>query len=58
MQTVLDIVNFIAANAGAIIAGVLGLFTSALAIALIVPGSQPDKFLQSVVDFISKFSRK
>lgn len=58
MQTVLDIVNFVAAHAGAIVGGVLGLFTSALAIALIVPGEQPDKFLQGVVDFVSKFSRK
>ena len=34
------------------------LFAGLLAVALLVKGDQPDKFLQSAVDFIKKFSRK
>ena len=33
-------------------------FAAFLAIASIIPGDQPDKFLQGVVDFLKKFSRK
>jgi hypothetical protein len=36
----------------------VGLFSAIIAIALIIPGEQPEKFLQSCVDFLSKFSKK
>jgi len=42
--------------------GVLGavtaLLTAVIAIASFIPGDQPEKSLQAVVDFLSKFSRK
>ena len=42
--------------------GVLGavaaLLTAVIAIASFIPGEQPEKSLQAVVDFLSKFSRK
>lgn len=38
-----------------IVSGVVGV---AMAIALLVPGAQPEKTLQKIVDFIAKFSRK
>jgi hypothetical protein len=42
--------------------GVLGavtaLLTAVIAIASFIPGDQPEKALQAVVDFLSKFSRK
>lgn len=34
------------------------LLTALIAIALVIPGEQPEKFLQSVLDFITKFSKK
>lgn len=37
---------------------ITALLTAVIAIAQLIPGDQPEKFLQSVVDFISKFSRK
>ena len=35
-----------------------GLLTAILAIALVIPGQQPDKFLQGAVDILKKFSKK
>ena len=58
MESVLSIVNFVATNYQAIIAGVVGTLSGVIAISLIIPGDQPEKALQSVVDFIAKFSKK
>lgn len=58
MQVLMDIGKFLVEHYQEIIAAIVGLFTAALAIALLIPGDQPDKFLQSAVDFIKKFSRK
>jgi hypothetical protein len=42
--------------------GVLGaitaLLTAVIAVASFIPGDQPEKVLQAVVDVLSKFSRK
>lgn len=32
--------------------------TGVIAIAMIIPGEQPEKSLQAVVDFLKKFSKK
>ena len=37
---------------------ITGVFASVLAVALVIPGEQPDKFLQSGLDFIKKLSIK
>lgn len=58
MDTVMSIFNFILANYQAILSGVTGLLSAIIAIALIIPGEQPEKALQGVVDFLSKFSKK
>lgn len=52
------VISFIAANWEVLLAGVVALITAAVAIALVVPGDQPDKTLQAILDFITKFSRK
>lgn len=36
----------------------VGFLGSILAIALVIPGDQPDKFLQGAVDILKKFSKK
>jgi hypothetical protein len=58
MDSVLAVFSFIAANWQALLAGVSGLLSAAIVIALIIPGEQPEKFLQGVVDFLKKFSAK
>lgn len=35
-----------------------GVLLALISVCLLIPGEQPEKFLQSIVDFISKFSRK
>lgn len=34
------------------------LLVAVIAIALVIPGDQPEKFLKSVVEFLGKFSKK
>ena len=54
----MEVIKFVAEHGLEIVAGVAGLSAALLVIALIIPGEQPDKFLQGVVDFLSKFSKK
>lgn len=58
MDQLLEIAKFIFANYAQIIAGIVGIFSAVLVVALIIPGQEPDKTLQKIVDFISKFSKK
>ncbi len=50
--------TWLLANYQALLSAVIGLLTAAIAVALLIPGEQPEKALQSAVDFLSKFSRK
>lgn len=40
------------------VGAITALLGAVIAIAQLIPGEQPEKFLQSVVNIISKFSRK
>lgn len=51
-------VGWILANYQAIIAALVALFSGIIAVALLIPGEQPEKTLQAIVDFLSKFSKK
>lgn len=54
----MDVITYITTHFQEILAALGGLLSSLLVIAMLIPGEQPDKFLQSAVDFIVKFSRK
>lgn len=54
----MDVITYITTHFQEILAALGGLLSSLLVIAMLIPGDQPDKFLQSAVDFIVKFSRK
>lgn len=54
----MDVIQYIMANWAVIISAIVGLLASLLVIASLIPGEQPDKFLQSAVDFLKKFSIK
>lgn len=41
-----------------VVSAVVALLSGVITIALIIPGEQPEKALQSVVDFLKKFSKK
>jgi hypothetical protein len=40
------------------IAGIEGILAALLAVAMLVPGDQPDKTLEKILDFVKKYSRK
>lgn len=58
MEQVMSVVNWIIANYQPVISGVIALLSGVIAICLLIPGEQPEKALQGVVDFLSKFSKK
>jgi len=58
MQKVLEIAQWLIANYQMIITLMIGLLTAIIAIALVIPGPQPEAFLQKIVDFLKKFSKK
>lgn len=54
----MQVVQFLLAHWQEILLGVSGVISGVIAIALIVPGPEPEASLQKVLDFLSKFSRK
>lgn len=40
------------------IASIAGVLTALIGLFMLIPGEQPEKTLQAIVDIISKFSRK
>lgn len=58
MQVLMNIVNFITANYQQIISASIALLSGVIAVCLLIPGDAPEKQLQGVVNFLSKFSVK
>jgi hypothetical protein len=58
MVQVIEIGKWLMANWMELLAAIILALNGLIAVALIVPGEQPEKALMSVVNFISKFSRK
>ena len=54
----LDAFNWVLANWSVVLNAIVALLTGVIAVAMLFPSDQPEKFLQSVVDFIKKFSAK
>lgn len=50
--------DWLLANWQNVLAALNALLLGVIAICVMIPGEQPEKFLQGVVDFIAKFSRK
>ena len=48
----------IMAHAQTIISALVVICGGVITIAMIIPGEQPEKALQGIVDFLSKFSKK
>lgn len=58
MEFILNAVKYVAENYEKIISLATGLISAVIGICLLIPGDQPEKALQGIVDFLSKFSRK
>ena len=58
MENLPSALAFIVTHHQEILMAVMSLLTGIIAIAMLIPGEQPEKTLQKIVDFISKFSKK
>lgn len=58
MAQALTVFQWILANYQVILSSLVAICSALIAICLLIPGEQPEKFLQGVVDFLSKFSKK
>jgi hypothetical protein len=58
METLMAVVNWAIGNYQVLLGGMIMILTGLITIFMLVPGEQPEKALQSIVDFIKKFSVK
>lgn len=58
MDKALEIINKIIAEGGLYLGAVDAVILALIALFLLIPGEQPEKFLKGVADFLAKFSRK
>ena len=54
----MEIITNIAANWQAYLGVITAVLAAAIAVATVIPGDEPERTLQKIVDFISRFSRK
>jgi hypothetical protein len=54
----MDIINNIATNWQQYVGILTAVLTAAIAVATVIPGDEPERTLQKIVDFISSVSRK
>jgi len=58
MAQVLAVFQWILANYSMLIAAINAVVLALIALFMIIPGEQPEKFFQGVADFLAKFSKK
>lgn len=58
MQAILNIFEWALASGPNIIAATLAVLSALIALFLLIPGEQPEKTLQGIVDFLAKLSIK
>lgn len=58
MEVILNALSWAIASGPNMLAAVVGVLMALIGLFALIPGEQPEKALQSVVDFISMFSRK
>lgn len=58
MENAKNILMILVSNYELILSSIVMILSGVIAIAILIPGEQPEKFLQAVVDFISKISTK
>ena len=58
MGSIMDVVAWLIANGPHLVSAVVGVLTALIALFMLIPGEQPEKFLQQCVDFIEKYSLK
>jgi len=54
----MEVITWILENWAGLVTALVGVFSALIAFFMIIPGEEPEKTLQKIVDFISSFSRK
>lgn len=58
MEKVIEAGQWLVLHGPDVVSGLVGVLSGVIAISLLIPGEQPEKALKSVVEFLTKFSRK
>jgi hypothetical protein len=58
MENLIIAGQWLVAHGPDVVSGLVGVLSGVIAISLLIPGEQPEKALKSVVEFLTKFSRK
>jgi hypothetical protein len=58
MDKVIQAGQWLVLHGPELVSAIVALLSGVIAIALIIPGEQPEKALQGVVEFLKKFSKK
>lgn len=58
MSNFISIVQWLVANWSGLLNSIIAILTALIAFFMLIPGEQPEKALQAIVDFIKKFSVK
>lgn len=58
MDAIIPIGEWIIAHWQDLLSAAIAVLLAAIAVAMLVPGDQPEKLLYKIVDFLKKFSRK
>jgi len=58
MTDILKMVQWIATEGPVIVSAVVGVLTALIGLCMLIPGEQPEKALQKIVDLIARFSKK
>lgn len=58
MDVLMQIVAWATANGPQLVTSINALLGALIVICLLIPGDQPEGYLQSVVNFLAKFSKK
>lgn len=58
MEQVLSAVNWVVENYQVVIGAIMAILSGAIAISLLIPGPEPERTLQKIVDILKKMSAK
>lgn len=58
MESIIAIGQWLLVNWSTLLNAIVAVLTALIALFMLIPGDQPEKALQSVVNFIQKFSKK
>lgn len=58
MGSLIEVLKLVVEKGPEVISAVVALLSGAIAIALLIPGDQPEKALQNIVNLLTKISKK